>query len=71
MAEVVLDFFDRLKSVEPRLCLARLSASSASRPASLVRLDILINGDKVDALAVIVHGSPPIARSRGGEKMRS
>jgi len=52
--EVVLDFFDRLKSV------SRGYASfdyqhSHFEPSSLVKLDILINGERVDALSVIVH----------------
>ncbi len=54
LAEVVLDFFDRLKSV------SRGYASfdynfERFEPASLVRLDILINKDRVDALSIIVH----------------
>jgi GTP-binding protein LepA len=70
LAEVVLDFFDRLKSV---------SRGYASfdyhflrfEPAQLVRLDVLINQERVDALSVIIHKEK--ARTRGRElveKMR-
>ena len=62
LSEVVLDFFDRLKSV---------SRGFASfdyeflrfQPAPLIKLDILINGDRVDALSLIVHRD--ISQTRG------
>ncbi|MFV0455301.1 MAG: translation elongation factor 4 [Pseudomonas sp.] len=54
MSEVVLDFFDRLKSVSRGY--ASLDYSfERFQSANLTRLGILINGDKVDALALIVH----------------
>ena len=54
ISEVVMDFFDRLKSVSRGF--ASLDYSFVRfQAASLVRLDVLINGDRVDALAAIVH----------------
>jgi len=70
MSEVVMDFHDRLKSVSRGY--ASLDYSFLRfEPADLVKLDILINGDKVDALSLIVHRSNSIYRGRElVEKMR-
>jgi GTP-binding protein LepA len=63
LAEIALDFFDRLKS---------LSRGYASldyqwlrfEAADLVKLDIMINGDKIDALASIIHRQQAASRGR-------
>jgi GTP-binding protein LepA len=70
LAEVVLDFFDRLKSVSRGFASFDYHFERFS-PAELVRLDVLINRERVDALSVIVHREHVKQRGRDlVEKMR-
>ncbi|WP_166269066.1 translation elongation factor 4 [Marinobacter caseinilyticus] len=63
MAEVVMDFFDRIKSVSRGF--ASLDYHfKRFQTANLVRLDVLINGERVDALALILHRDQANFRGR-------
>ncbi len=63
MGEVVMDFFDRLKSTSRGYASLDYSFKHFE-PADMVRVDVLINGDRVDALAMITHRDNSINRGR-------
>lgn len=62
--EMVLDFYDRLKSISKGYASMEYELDGYEE-SDLVKMDILINGDAVDALSVIVHRSKAQTRGRG------
>jgi GTP-binding protein LepA len=69
MSEIIFDFHDRLKSLSRGFASYEYSFKRYE-PSDLVKLDILINGEKIDALSLIVHRSESLRKGKGvAEKM--
>jgi GTP-binding protein LepA len=70
MNEMVMDFYDRLKSISKGYASLEYEFMNFEE-ADLVKMDILINGEPIDALSLIVHRSKSITRGRKlTEKMK-